>query len=80
MAIATALMPPLAVVGFGLATFNGTVFWGALLLFLTMSLQICSTTAFGEEDVMVALVGVWLFCSCWLPSRAHEPLQASLGQ
>ncbi|MFB0612764.1 TIGR00341 family protein [Aurantiacibacter poecillastricola] len=35
VAIATALMPPLAVVGFGLATFNGTVFWGALLLFIT---------------------------------------------
>ncbi len=35
VAIATALMPPLAVVGFGLATFNGTVFWGALFLFIT---------------------------------------------
>ena len=35
VAIATALMPPLAVVGFGLATLNGTVFWGALFLFIT---------------------------------------------
>ena len=35
VAIATALMPPLAVVGFGLATFNWTVFSGALLLFVT---------------------------------------------
>ena len=35
VAIATALMPPLAVVGFGLATFNWTVFGGALLLFTT---------------------------------------------
>lgn len=35
VAIATALMPPLAVVGFGLATFNGTVFGGALMLFVT---------------------------------------------
>ena len=35
VAIATALMPPLAVVGFGLATWNGTVFWGALFLFIT---------------------------------------------
>ena len=35
VAIATALMPPLAVVGFGLATMNGTVFWGALFLFIT---------------------------------------------
>ncbi|KLE34909.1 membrane protein [Aurantiacibacter luteus] len=35
VAIATALMPPLAVVGFGLATLNATVFWGALFLFVT---------------------------------------------
>lgn len=35
VAIATALMPPLAVVGFGLATGNGTVFWGSLFLFIT---------------------------------------------
>ncbi|MGB7408583.1 MAG: DUF389 domain-containing protein [Pontixanthobacter sp.] len=35
VAIATALMPPLAVVGFGLATTNWTVFSGALLLYIT---------------------------------------------
>ncbi|NVD45509.1 TIGR00341 family protein [Altererythrobacter sp. HHU K3-1] len=35
VAIATALMPPIAVVGFGLATFNWTVFSGALLLYVT---------------------------------------------
>jgi uncharacterized hydrophobic protein (TIGR00271 family) len=35
VAIATALMPPLATIGFGLATFNWTVFSGALLLFVT---------------------------------------------
>ena len=35
VAIATALMPPLAVVGFGLATANWTVFSGSLLLFVT---------------------------------------------
>ncbi|WP_370179797.1 TIGR00341 family protein [Alteriqipengyuania sp.] len=35
VAIATALMPPLAAVGYGLATFNSTVFWGASLLFVT---------------------------------------------
>ncbi len=35
VAIATALMPPLAVVGFGLATSNWTVFSGALLLYVT---------------------------------------------
>lgn len=43
VAIATALMPPLAVVGFGLATFNGTVFSGALLLFVTNLLTIALT-------------------------------------
>lgn len=43
VAIATALMPPLAVVGFGLATVNGTVFWGALLLFVTNLLTIALT-------------------------------------
>ncbi|WP_454598396.1 DUF389 domain-containing protein [Qipengyuania sp. SM2507] len=35
VAIATALMPPLAAVGFGLATANWTVFWGASLLYIT---------------------------------------------
>ena len=35
VAIATALMPPLAVVGFGLATLNAPVFWGSLFLFVT---------------------------------------------
>ena len=46
VAIATALMPPLAVVGFGLATQNWTVFSGALLLFVTNFLTI-ALTAFG---------------------------------
>ncbi|WP_379922607.1 TIGR00341 family protein [Erythrobacter sp. R86502] len=46
VAIATALMPPLAVVGFGLATFNSTVFSGALLLFVTNFITI-ALTAFG---------------------------------
>ena len=45
VAIATALMPPLAVVGFGLATLNGTVFWGALLLFFTNLMTIALTAA-----------------------------------
>ena len=35
VAIATALMPPLAVVGFGLATSNMAIFGGALALFFT---------------------------------------------
>ncbi|WP_054531690.1 DUF389 domain-containing protein [Erythrobacter sp. SG61-1L] len=46
VAIATALMPPLAVVGFGLATWNGAVFWGALGLFVTNLLTIALTAWF----------------------------------
>lgn len=43
VAIATALMPPLAVVGFGAATLNWTVFSGALLLFVTNLIAIALT-------------------------------------
>ncbi|QZH75844.1 MAG: TIGR00341 family protein [Erythrobacter sp.] len=46
VAIATALMPPLAVVGFGLATLNATIFWGALFLFIT-NLMVIALTATG---------------------------------
>jgi uncharacterized hydrophobic protein (TIGR00271 family) len=35
VAIAIALMPPLAVIGFGIATLNWTVFSGSLMLFIT---------------------------------------------
>ncbi|GAA4048791.1 DUF389 domain-containing protein [Parerythrobacter jejuensis] len=45
VAIATALMPPLAVVGFGLATFNWTVFGGSLMLFVTNLITIAITAA-----------------------------------
>lgn len=45
VAIATALMPPLAVVGFGLATLNWTVFSGALLLYVTNLMTIAITAA-----------------------------------
>ncbi|MXO65268.1 TIGR00341 family protein [Altericroceibacterium endophyticum] len=45
VAIATALMPPLAVVGFGLATLNWTVFSGALLLYFTNLMTIAFTAA-----------------------------------
>ncbi len=45
VAIATALMPPLAVVGFGLATFNWAVFTGALMLYVTNLLTIALTAA-----------------------------------
>lgn len=52
VAIATALMPPLAVVGFGLATLNMTVLSGALLLFVTNFVTIALTAA-----VMARLYG-----------------------
>ncbi len=45
VAIATALMPPLAVVGFGLAKLNWTVFSGALMLYFTNLLTIALTAA-----------------------------------
>ena len=45
VAIATALMPPLATIGFGLATANGTVFAGAGLLFLTNLMVIALAAA-----------------------------------
>jgi uncharacterized hydrophobic protein (TIGR00271 family) len=45
VAIATALMPPLAVVGFGIATLNWTVFSGALMLYFTNLLVIGLTAA-----------------------------------
>lgn len=43
VAIATALMPPLAVIGFGLATLNWTAFSGAILLYLTNLVTIALT-------------------------------------
>jgi hypothetical protein len=52
VAIATALMPPLAVVGFGLATWNQAVFGGALLLFVTNMVTIALTAT-----VMARLYG-----------------------
>ena len=52
VAIATALMPPLATVGFGLATLNWTVFSGALMLFVTNLVAIALTAA-----VMARLYG-----------------------
>ncbi len=45
VAIAIALMPPLAVVGFGIATQNWTVFAGSSLLFLTNAVTIALTAA-----------------------------------
>lgn len=45
VAIATALMPPLAVVGYGLGVGNWSVFSGALFLFVTNLLTIALTAA-----------------------------------
>jgi uncharacterized hydrophobic protein (TIGR00271 family) len=45
VAIAVALMPPLAVVGYGLATWNARIFWGALLLFVTNFVAIALSAA-----------------------------------
>lgn len=45
VAIATALMPPLAVIGYGLATANWTVFGGSTLLFFTNLMTIALTAA-----------------------------------
>lgn len=45
VAIATALMPPLAVVGFGLATANWTVLAGSFLLFFTNLMTIAASAA-----------------------------------
>ena len=45
VAIAIALMPPLVVVGFGIATWNWTIFSGALLLFTTNAVTISLTGA-----------------------------------
>jgi len=45
VAIAIALMPPLVVVGFGIATWDWVVFSGALLLFLTNAITIALTAA-----------------------------------
>ena len=52
VAIATALMPPLATVGYGLATFNSKVFVGAFALFLTNFVTIA-----GSAAIMAKLYG-----------------------
>ena len=45
VAIATAIMPPLAVIGFGLSTLNTTVLFGSALLFFTNLMTIAVTAA-----------------------------------
>ncbi|SNS70315.1 uncharacterized hydrophobic domain-containing protein [Sphingomonas laterariae] len=63
VAIATALMPPLAVVGFGLATWNSAVFGGALLLFITNLITIALSAT-----LMARLYG---FASHLSPSQSR---------
>lgn len=79
VAIATALMPPLGVVGFGLATGNWTVFGGAFLLFLTNLMTIALSAAvmarlygFGsrlspEQTLMQTIMVVALFIALAIP-------------
>lgn len=49
VAIATALMPPLCTVGYGLATLQMNYFFGALYLFLINSVFICIATFVGVK-------------------------------
>lgn len=49
VAIATALMPPLCTVGYGLATFQMTYFFGALYLFFINSVFIACATTVGVK-------------------------------
>ena len=86
VAIATALMPPLAVVGFGFATFNWTVFSGALLLFFTNLMTIALTAAamarlFGFSTALSAKqtqFQTFLIISCFIGLAI--PLGISLRQ
>lgn len=51
VAIATALMPPLCTVGYGLATFQMNYFFGALYLYLINSIFICLATFIGVKSM-----------------------------
>ena len=68
VAIATALMPPIAVMGFGIATGNGTVLMGSTLLFFTNLMTIAASAA-----VLARLYG---FAPDLSPTQTR--LQASL--
>jgi uncharacterized hydrophobic protein (TIGR00271 family) len=63
VAIATALMPPLAVVGFGFATLNWAVLGGSLLLFFTNLMTIAVAAA--------VLARVYGFASGLSPRQTH---------
>ncbi len=58
VAIATALMPPLCTVGYGLATFQMHYFFGALYLFLINSIYICLATFIGIKMMKFKPVAV----------------------
>ncbi|MDY0959630.1 DUF389 domain-containing protein [Sphingomonas sp. CFBP8993] len=86
VAIAIALMPPLAVVGFGIATANWTVFSGALLLFLTNAVTIALTAAivarvygFGRH-LSHQHTGWQLILFCGALGALSVPLGAALRQ
>lgn len=68
VAIATALMPPLAVVGFGIATDSSEIYQGAAMLFMTNLLAIALT---------VTLLAKWYGFGCD-HSPKHTVWQASL--
>jgi uncharacterized hydrophobic protein (TIGR00271 family) len=65
VAIATALMPPLAVTGYGVATFNFVIAKGAFFLFMTNLLAICFT--------VVAIAK-------WYGFGSHNSLRKSIWQ
>ncbi len=58
VAIATALMPPLCTVGYGLATLQTQFFFGALYLFLINSIFICLATFIGVKVLKFKAVEV----------------------
>ena len=58
VAIATALMPPLCTVGYGLATLQSQYFFGALYLFLINSIFICLATFIGVKVLKFKAVEV----------------------
>ena len=94
VAIATALMPPLAVVGFGLATWNLQIAGGAAFLFMTNLLAIAfSVTAmarwymFGTEDSpkqsawrVAVIVGAFVLLSAPLGLALRDIAQRSVVQ
>ena len=79
VAIATALMPPLAVMGYGIATLNWTVFAGSTLLFFTNLMTIALAAAimarlygFGNDlspqhTLFQTIAGIVIFIALAIP-------------